>query len=541
MKGSKITWLSQAFTDAISRWSELNDGTCVGKKFGWMVVGVAVSYTSTVLILSFMNTAGFPVIFAASLPLVLFCLMSHVAKIGAGVSTDYSDWVSVRKVFAFVLIPYLILAIFGWFASPDTEWQWRQVLGIEPFDDWHPVIHTALIYVAALLRKSIRVVVMVQVVVFSVLIAWLYSTLRRYGYNKRLSYIVVLLAVANPFTTSLLRVPWKDTALAMTGLAVTVCLINILQTKGAWLSGKRLVGFAVLLFFASFLRHNGFFYSLPLAIILPFSVSRANRGRAVACVALAAMVSSSYVAVRGYWIKVGIIGEKRQSQGVSYQGFAESVGLPMCIMAESYVIHPEKTPADVSAFLETMCDRDFWVQNYDGDFNSVKFRCQKGPTGPKIAAVGKERFFRMFVDVVKANPVSAIKSFLHVTSQAWAPFPKTIGNAVACAGTGLVATDINVYQQMVLLSPFGAISSAPGFYLLCIILATCYGVLKNGFRVCVLSLPFILYQFGTMLFLSGFDYRFFYITVLSGGTVCLVLFRGTTFGYRPHNSSHSAL
>ena len=526
MKGNSMMPVLRLFSDSLSRWRELNNGTVVGKRLGWFVIGVTVAYISSVMLLSFVNSAGFPVLFAVILPFALFCVMSFVSKAHVVGDDCAKEWIPAKMIFVFVAVPYLVLAVFGWFASPDTQWQWRQVLGLEPFDDWHPVIHTALIYVAALLRKSIRVVVMVQVVVFSLLIAWLYSTLRRYGYNKRLSYLVVVLAVANPFTTSLLRVPWKDTAFALTGLAVTVCLINILQTKGAWLSGKRLVGVAVLLFFASFLRHNGFFYSLPLAIILPFSVARANRGRAVACVALAAVVSLSYVSLRGYWIKAGVIGEKRKSQGISYQGFAESVGLPMCIMAESYVIHPEKTPSDVSAFLETMGDRDFWVQNYKGDFNSVKFRCLKEPTGPKIAAVGRERFFRIFFGAVKANPVSAIKSFLHVTSQAWAPFPKTIGNAVACAGTGLVATDINVYQQMVLLSPFGAISSAPGFYLLCIILATCYGVLKNGFRVCVLSLPFILYQFGTMLFLSGFDYRFFYITVLSGGTVCLVLFRG---------------
>ena len=527
MKGNSMMPVLRLFSDSLSRWRELNNSTVVGKRLGWFVIGVTVAYISSVMLLSFVNSAGFPVLFAVILPFALFCVMSFVSKAHVVGDDCAKEWIPAKMIFVFVAVPYLVLAVFGWFASPDTQWQWRQVLGLEPFDDWHPVIHTALIYVAALLRKSIRVVVMVQVVVFSLLITWLYSTLRRYGYDKRLSYIVIVLAVANPFSTSLLRVPWKDTAFAMTGLAVTVCLINILQTKGAWLSVKRLAGVAVLLFLASFLRHNGFFYSLPLALILPFSVSRANRGRAVACVALAVAVSLSYVALKGHLIKTGVIGEKRQTQGVAYQGFVEAVGLPMCIMAESYVIHPEKTPPEVAAFLETLCDRDFWVKYYNGEFNTVKFQCSYigNPTGPKIAAVGKDRFFKMFLATVKMNPVSAIKSFLNVTSQAWAPCPKSIGSAIAGTGTGLIATDINVYQQMVLLSPFGAISSAPGFYLLCMVLATCYGVLKVGFRVCVLSLPFICYQFGTMLFLTGLDYRFFYITVLSGGAVCLALFR----------------
>lgn len=42
-------------------------------------------------------------------------------------------------------------------------------------------------------------------------------------------------------------------------------------------------------------------------------------------------------------------------------------------------------------------------------------------------------------------------------------------------------------------------------------------------RVCILALPLMGYQFGTMLLLTGSDWRFFYITVLLGGAVCLAM------------------
>ena len=535
MKGSKMkTILRLEFSKAIARWLELNNGAHVSRPIGWLVIGVAVVYSSIVTLLSSLNGAGFPLIFAVSMPVLLFVGLSFASKIHAREKTSPEEWVSAKRIFAAVSTSYLILAAFGWFTTPDTVWQWRQATGAEPFDDWHPIIHTFLLYIAAAMTRSVRGVVMIQACVFAALITWLYSTLRKYGYRRILSYLVIIIAVANPFSTTLLRVPWKDTAFAMTALALTICLINILETKGGWLSYKKLVGFVVLLFLASFIRHNGFFYTLPLATILLVSVGRDNRRKAFVALLLACAVSAAYVSLRTYFTNTDIVGQKRQIHGVSYQGFVESVGLPMCIMSESYVVHPEKTPPAVSNFLETLCDRECWEKNYDticGEFNSVKFKCAAmgNPTGPKIAALGKKRFFSMFLDTIRMNPVSAIKAFLNVTSQAWSPFPKTINHAIVPTGTGPVAADINAYQTLVLLSPLGTLSSAPGFYILCIVLATCYGLLRSGYKVLVLTLPIILYQFGTMFFLTGTDYRFFYITVLTGGVVSLVTASGRDF------------
>ena len=70
----------------------------------------------------------------------------------------------------------------------------------------------------------------------------------------------------------------------------------------------------------------------------------------------------------------------------------------------------------------------------------------------------------------------------------------------------------------------GILLTAPGSYLLLIVLAFCYGMIRIGPKVSALAVPFFCYQFGTMLLLTGNDHRFFYITVLCGAAVCLQMF-----------------
>ena len=361
---------------------------------------------------------------------------------------------------------------------------------------------------------------MVQATVFAALMTWLYATFKKYRYNRLASVVVVALAAATPFSVSLVLVLWKDTAFACAGLALTICLIHIWETQGDWLKSWRIALVVMLLFLASFLRHNGFFYSLPLAVLLPFIVARRNVMRTLACTGLALAISLGYIAARAKLINDGLIANS------THQGFSGAVGLPMCIMSESYVIHPERTPPEVAEFLETLGDREFWEQNYDGSFLSIKFLCRKQngvSFGVQICSIGKRRFFELLVKTLKANPVSSIKALLHITAQAWAPFPKIKGELIGGRVEGWLAAELRFYRLLVTRSPIGVLITAPGAYMLYIILALCYGLLRSGWRVCVFALPLIGYQFGTMLLLTGFDWRFFYITVLLGGAVCLAM------------------
>ena len=417
---------------------------------------------------------------------------------------------------AVVLAVYLPLVFYGMQPSVDVAYQWKQATGQAPVNDWHPIMHTYLIHLIAYVARTLKGVAIVQVCVFAFLLDLLYVTFRRYGYCRWASALIVLVAAFNPFSMAIFRFVLKDSAFALAGLSVTICLIHIFETRGDWLTGWRIALMALCLTGATFMRHNGFFYTVPLMLLLPAAVARRNIRKAAMCIGVSALCCVGYLFVRSQLTRHRIIKPRPK-----VQCFVESVGLPMSMISECYMSDRSKTPDDVVRFLESFGDREFWERTYDGDFNSVKWAGDN--TKRRIYALGKRRFFGMFWRTVKTNPRAALRSFMHVTSIAWSPLPDSID---ACAyftrpERNAVLKVFEWYFRIMVHSGLGAIAMAPGGYLLLVAVAFCWGVRRGGVRVCVLAVPLLCYQFGTMLLLSGKDYRFFYITVLCGAAVCL--------------------
>jgi hypothetical protein len=521
MRGSDVSWFRNAWDGIISRYRCLNDGRHVVKWIGWVGIILATVYSALTFVLSFAVELGAVLLPFVVISLVLFWGLSYSAKISinATASVAHEHQALSWTISLLVVIVYLPLIWYGMLSTPDMVKQWDQVVGRIHVDDWHPVMHTCFIWIAALVGKTITGVAIVQLCVFALLLGRLYVVFEKYNYSRGMSVAVIAVAAFNPLSMSLFRLLLKDSAFALAGLAVTIGLIHVFETRGDWLKGWRILSLAICLTMVSFLRHNGFFYTLPLVVFLPLSVSRRNIKRVFLCLVLTGVFCSTYLTARELLTRHGVIQPRP-----STQGFAESVGLPMCVMAECYISNPEKVPFDVKEFLSSFGDRNFWVTSYKGDFNSVKWRSMD--SGSKICMVGKRRFFGMLWRTIKANPRAARRAFLHVTSIAWAPFPDSISCWIfpIAPGHHSFLKCFNWYREMMLRSSWGMLLTAPGSYLLLVILSFCYGIIRKGVRVCVLAVPLMCYQFGTMLLLTGMDYRFFYITVLCGAAVSLPMF-----------------
>lgn len=119
-----------------------------------------------------------------------------------------------------------------------------------------------------------------------------------------------------------------------------------------------------------------------------------------------------------------------------------------------------------------------------------------------------------------------VKVFVTAAVLAWSPLPDSIDSCAYFTRPerNAVLKAFEWYFRMMVHSRLGAIAMTPGGYLLLVALAFCCGVRRGGARICVLAIPLLCYQFGTMLLLTGKDYRFFYITVLCGAAVCLPIF-----------------
>jgi hypothetical protein len=96
-----------------------------------------------------------------------------------------------RTVIIFFLLCWLpllysLIVKFPGLTSPDTESQWEQVQTFV-FNDWHPVIHTLLIWLVTRIVNHYGFVVFVQISVFSAGAGCLIATLESWGLFKKMA------------------------------------------------------------------------------------------------------------------------------------------------------------------------------------------------------------------------------------------------------------------------------------------------------------------------------------------------------------------
>ncbi len=523
MRASSFSWIVDAYRGALSRYRIFNDGSCVAPWGGWCFIALAVAYSTVVFVFSFAVDWGHVLLPLIVMSAVFFWVLSHCLRIDGTLTPSAERHGSLFVIPALVLAVYLPLVWNGMLSSPDMVGQWKQAMGDAPVNDWHPIMHTYLIRLIAYVARTLKGVAIVQVCVFALLLDLLHATFRRYGYCRWASALIVLVAAFNPFSLTVFRFVWKDSAFALAGLAVTICQIHVFRTRGDWLRGWRIPLMALCLTAATFLRHNGFFYTVPLMVLFPMLVVRRNARNVFLCLGLSVLCCAGYLFARDQLTRHGVV-----SPRLAVQCFPESVGLPMCIMSECYMADRSKTPHDVVRFLESFGNRKFWKKSYKGNFNSIKFKFTAKAVDEKIYALGKRRFLDMLWRTIRANPAAARNAFARVTSIAWAPLPESLGRcATGFPQRNLFFKTLRWYIAMMKRTTVGALLMVPGSYLLLIVLAFCYGMIRIGPKVCALAVPFFCYQFGTMLLLTGNDHRFFYITVLCGAAVCLPIFSQT--------------
>ena len=216
---------------ALSKDSSLHN---VSLLCGWL--GALLIYA-----LLFMSVASWWFLLTA--PLLIFLFFIGLGRVGmwlnsrAPLSTEKQTtfWLGTLSIALSVSLIFIAaILLLGVVSSPDTELQWAQVESGK-FDDWHPVIHTFSLYILAKIWKSDIFVAGCFVVIFSIICAWLYVSLRRYSVSNLAATVLTLLIALFPLNFYSLRVLWKDSAFMITLLAIGVAMMHLYFTRGAWL------------------------------------------------------------------------------------------------------------------------------------------------------------------------------------------------------------------------------------------------------------------------------------------------------------------
>ncbi len=454
-------------------------------------------------------------------------LSSHITII-----TTKKKWI-LWGVFTLIAFAYAMLFWTAYYPGSfvgDNYSQYSQAI-YDYLDNWHPAWDTFLFYrIPVLLGASYAGIVFAHLLYFSVIMGCLGYYLFKYT-NLKLTIFALAYIYLNPYVGYCIIYPYKDVTFALTGaFAIALATGYIFENnnnESKWISWGKPMAIGFLLANASIFRHNGILLTFFIAVGLFFFMSKKTWIRMVL------MFLVSFVLIKGPIYKL-----LKVDMRVPYR-VVETCGLPMSIICSVAQNAPEKLDAKTMEFVNSVAPQSEWANYYElGNFNTFKW------TYSNVMNVceeyGRPAVIEMSLRCFAESPKYALKGLFATTDVVYGvnvgvknDLVHTIGPDAESgydvpqpvyAGNEQLASIIEAYKEFLkstILNHFRTIGFA---LLICLIILLSNAKLNtiNGWKKIMMCLPIFAYDFGTMLFLSGPDSRFFVITYFIAPFVCII-------------------
>lgn len=442
-----------------------------------------------------------------------------------GSSAKAWGWASF--IFFFLTSFICLLAFYPGGISDDTLNQFEQAMGLRPYSNWHPALHTFLFFTLPLnAGPYIGLVVFYQVLFYSAAMAYLIYSLVNNGIRKWACILFVIYMLVNPFVLTYLMFPWKDIAFMIFAVWGFGCYIQIFVTNGEWLERKvNLVIFAAVLAITYYMRHNASLFVIPLLVIVIIYILKNKKLR----LALAGVFVTFVLLIKVLYMIVGV--ENAPGRTV------EVIGLPVTIWCNVMKENPDALSDSTREAMLSLAS----LEDYQGRYETGSFN------GFKTSG---------YIDLDKIDTISLIEAakytlecFIYSPKESWEALAKLTdvvwdidGKCMPCIPI-IVENDYgfsenyneyayNLVMTIILFCTDGIgkiIFGSFGFIMLAELVIG-LGLLAWGRKGIIHILPVFCYNFVTMLLLSGEDYRLFLITIpLAAPSIFMMLKDRKTF------------
>ncbi len=378
------------------------------------------------------------------------------------------------------------------------------------YSNWHPVLHTWLFFTLPLkLVPQPWFIITFQLIWYSLAVGYLLYVLCTSGCPRWLLAVTWFYTVCNPNSVDLMLYPLKDSAMAIFCIVLFSQLIRIYLSSGNWLKKPlHLLLFSLFAFLTMGMRHNAVLLIAPVFLFLLIFFPAVRRQAAISTGVLLAFVLLWQNAV------LPLANVKNPGQRT-----VELVGLPMTVLCDIYAAAPETMPEDVRSFMDTLAPEEVWQRYESGNFNSIKWADSE--LSNKINSLGLGNVLRYTARSTMASPKHALKGFVNLTHMVWG-YEDTRGFVM---GESIGSNDIGIQAQYHPTLKFfftswrqacneGVLKYAftllgPTILLLLFLAVSQLG--GGNLSAVFLVLAPMCHHFGTMLLLSGQDYRFFHM------------------------------
>ncbi|MEA4928244.1 MAG: DUF6020 family protein [Candidatus Limiplasma sp.] len=421
-----------------------------------------------------------------------------------------------------ILLVFLLADLPGG-VSVDSAVQWTQAAtGV--YSNWHPVFHTLLLHLCALVWPQYAFAVAVQCAAYALAMGYLTATLQAWGARRWAVLAAALVLTAAPIVGNTMMYLWKDNAMTIGAVVLCAQAINLYLSRGAWLQKPRnAVAFGLTLAFTTLVRHNAVLFTLPLMLLALCTCRAQLRGALTALTVLVAALAL-------------VLGPLYTALGVTYpsNGVEESIGVPMTALSNIRKLNPNALPPEARALTDAMADDADWARYTPDIYNSIKF----GQTRRAVANHTLGELLTVAARAAAADPATAFQAVNGVTNLVWGLDDEGAAEVrvrnsgdlpSAPRGTGRLQT-LGTALKAVLTAPFALLplswaTGNIGVTLLGMLALALRALRRNGTRALLLCLPVLLYDLGTMCVLCGPDARFFSFSPLLCGMGLFVLLR----------------
>ena len=416
-------------------------------------------------------------------------------------------WYALPCITVWVLY---LLAFFPGIMTYDSTNQWQQIVDLK-FSNWHPAIHTWLLWAVTRVWYSPAAMGLTQILILAFTFGYGMFSLERTGSNKFLLFTVTVLFALNVVNGILVITLWKDVLFSTSLLLFTFVLMNIVISKGAWLNKRwNLFIFAVASLGVLLLRHNGILSVIPTLLLLLYFY----RDKLKQLILIFGIIISTYFLITG-----PIYSYMRVEP--AFEGEAFSV--PLNVLGTIVTYHGELTNEQKSKINQIM-SLDEWSKVYNPFFADPI----KGRVNYDAFVKDKVGFFTLLLDVCVQNPRLAIKGFGNLTSLVW-KITEAEGAYTATPPTEIQKNSLNLKNKVISPSLHAFLKQTyintqsdnlrwlfwrPALPLYLICLFCLLSVIKNGKNSILIGLPVIFNNVSVLIALPAQDFRYLYANTL---------------------------
>lgn len=432
-------------------------------------------------------------------------------------------WLLFFFILSFTVLFLWYLAYYPGFFSNDAIYQYGQAInGI--YTDWHPAIQTFFTYTVPLkITGRADSIVLFQIIEFSCVLAYMAYTFLQYGHRK-IAVISLLFIILSPVTGLMMMNPWKDVSLAIGATLIMVFGFHIYYSNGKWLDKRaRIFAFVLVLAITTFFRHNAVLFTLPFLIAVLLCVWGKEK-----CLKIILYYIIILVLIKDPIYHTLNVQEEKFQQ-------VELLGLPLSMLGNVAKEVPDVFDQETAEFIFSIAPREDWKSLYQcGNYNSIKWGPNTNENVIEETDIGQ--ILEMTVRTLFREPKASLKGLIMLTDLVYAidgPVDWEIGKWVVENDFGIASQSIigrgglDNYIEICKNSVFRYIFFYIGLINLIIfasILCKCNFKDRNDWKKALFGISILLYNFGTMLLLSGNDFRFFYLTFPICPIILMILF-----------------